>query len=179
MKSSCRQSMSISNTSRPARGEWIEIRISYPRKRRVQSRPARGEWIEIARLVVFFCTAIGLAPRGASGLKSHCRQLARRTAGSRPARGEWIEISWLMRSAISRACLAPRGASGLKYTCAHRRRYTRSLAPRGASGLKFAWRHKIARVRKSRPARGEWIEIPSRRSSSDRRSVSPREWRVD
>ena len=56
--------------SRPARGEWIEIRQrEHGGAAGVRSRPARGEWIEITLMpgAIF-------------------------ADWSRPARGEWIEI---------------------------------------------------------------------------------------
>ena len=55
--------------SRPARGGWIEIRLSPFRRGPIPSRPARGGWIE---MVASICVSDG--------------------AKSRPARGGWIEM---------------------------------------------------------------------------------------
>ena len=35
--------------SRPARGGWIEIRLSLRRRGAIWSRPARGGWIEMTK----------------------------------------------------------------------------------------------------------------------------------
>ena len=100
------------------------------------SRPARGEWIEIA-----------LVDDG------------NLIISSRPARGEWIEIG---RICSPRSCtrrLAPHGASGLKWYRRLRFVSRDGLAPHGASGLKLIWIRGAWRYIRSRPARGEWIEI--------------------
>ena len=55
--------------SRPARGEWIEMRILRSPVDLLGSRPARGEWIEISHSSKLPLSFTGLAPRGASGLK--------------------------------------------------------------------------------------------------------------
>ena len=53
------------------------------------------------------------------------------------------------------------------------------LALRGASGLKCPGLQTVCRTVKSRPARGEWIEIFTAAANSSGVMVSPREGRVD
>ena len=47
MKSLKGKAKGAADVSRPARGEWIEMRKSTGLMCAVESRPARGEWIEI------------------------------------------------------------------------------------------------------------------------------------
>ena len=56
------------------------------------SRPTRGEWTEIGRPIVAVDMGDGLAPPGASGLKSALIDALIDALLSRPTRGEWIEI---------------------------------------------------------------------------------------
>ena len=53
------------------------------------------------------------------------------------------------------------------------------LAPRGAGGLKSTNEDDIEAVRRSRPARGGWIEIDLAGTEEGKLKVSPREGRVD
>ena len=63
---------------------------------------------------------------------------------------------------IQAPSLAPRGASGLKSLHPGRGAARRpGLAPRGASGLKYRRRPHLVHPLRSRPARGEWIEMMS------------------
>ena len=73
------------------------MRVRDPKTGR--SRPARGEWIEIYALERYGKKWLGLAPRGASGLKYSIPSSISISVTSRPARGEWIEI--LKSSAVS------------------------------------------------------------------------------
>ena len=73
---------------------------------------------------------LGLAPRGASGLKSKA-----------------------FRDAILDFCLAPRGASGLKSVLGSTTTVLACLAPRGASGLKFFYPAELGRPSPSGSAR--------------------------
>ena len=123
------------------------------------SRPARGEWIEIPERGYLPLKTTGLAPRGASGLKSRhlsadeiAQCLAPRGASglkfpgihggmpvhwSRPARGEWIEKREQGRMGAGSNGLAPQGASGLKNEYGYPLyKQVLRLAPQGASGLK-------------------------------------------
>ena len=52
-------------------------------------------------------------------------------------------------------------------------------APRGARGLKSQGNRFQPHYTKSRPARGAWIEIPKTWSKIAKKSVAPREGRVD
>ena len=72
------------------------------------SRPARGEWIETFSHDFVQFGQMGLAPRGASGLKHDPIQ------------------KWHLRY----LCLAPRGASGLKYRKDNGRQRERQVSPR-------------------------------------------------
>ena len=76
---------------RPTRGEWIEIFCTSNCPRIRSPRPTRGEWIEMSRRAYLSDTHAGLAPPGASGLKSSIRR-----------------VKYMHNS------LAPPGASGLK-----------------------------------------------------------------
>ena len=78
------------------------------------SRPARGEWIEIRSASCVSGPASSLAPHGASGLKFDNQKLVQTKEQSRPARGEWIEIIHVARPEDTQVSLAPHGASGLK-----------------------------------------------------------------
>ena len=97
----------------------------------------RGEWIEIT-----------------------VSNLATRVSTSRPVRGEWIEMLHLLNRLILLRRLAPCGASGLKYKEVQRDGISvASLAPCGASGLKSVDGYVDIAWIKSRPVRGEWIEM--------------------
>ena len=56
------------------------------------SRPARGGWIEILVSYTADVTLESPAPHGAGGLKFYCRTRPQACESSRPARGGWIEI---------------------------------------------------------------------------------------
>ena len=62
-----------SGSSHPARGAWIEMKISASEVVQMQSHPARGAWIEMA-----------VRERTRAYLQSH------------PARGAWIEMQNLI-----------------------------------------------------------------------------------
>ena len=48
---SCAEPEKPASTSRPARGEWIEIACRAAVAAAFASRPARGEWIEIIIII--------------------------------------------------------------------------------------------------------------------------------
>ena len=127
------------------------------------SRPARGEWIEITTHSESVADLSRLAPHGASGLKYLIPDQPRRAERSRPARGEWIEMRRRRRPRTPSGRLAPHGANGLKCSCGFSFARCQCLAPHGASGLKFKL-GVLGRdaVNRSRPARGEWIEMRER-----------------
>ena len=75
--------------------------------------------------------------------------------------GKWtVQHEYLLQTIfVIVCCLAPQGASGLKITWSHFCSRLSRLAPQGASGLKmFVVFCNVRTKRKSRPARGEWIE---------------------
>ena len=47
MKSDVKLGDWLSDSSRPARGAWVEIRRFNRRRINAKSRPARGAWVEI------------------------------------------------------------------------------------------------------------------------------------
>ena len=100
--------------SRPARGAWVEIRMTSAYRWSALSRPARGAWVEMFALTV--------------------KLFAVR---SRPARGAWVEITLQRDRAELPVRRAPQGARGLKF---HRfwaiEIGTNRRAPQGARGLK-------------------------------------------
>ena len=166
-------------SSRPARGEWIEMRWPDLSPRAPQSRPARGEWIEIPSCYSPETTVAGLAPRGASGLKLLRVPCHARGWSSRPARGEWIEIVSVCVASPPDQSRPARGEWIEIILMNHKSQTNDGLAPRGASGLKFhTWRICNTTV-PSRPARGEWIEMACSSTVGSTLDVSPREGRVD
>ena len=58
---------------------------------------------------------------------------------------------------------APHGARGLKPVRYHKSDNYRSRAPHGARGLKLVLRRKNKCLKRSRPARGAWIETTKAR----------------
>ena len=56
---------------------------------------------------------------------------------------------------------APHGARGLKHVGHHSEKGDRGRAPHGARGLKHGQYHGLLYRRRSRPARGAWIETVS------------------
>ena len=113
-------------------------------------------------------------------MKSFRIEFAVISVASRPARGAWVEIECLRRAWNAAKSRAPQGARGLKFLSVlwfyqvdiHRR------APQGARGLKSLVRHKAIRGRRSRPARGAWVEIHDLTSHSSISDVAPRKGRV-
>ena len=57
------------NSSRPARGAWIEMVPDVEPEPSVSSRPARGAWIEIGINGYATENTLSRAPHGARGLK--------------------------------------------------------------------------------------------------------------
>ena len=104
----------------------------------IASRPVRGAWIEM----------IAPTPTNTGSV-------------SRPVRGAWIEIG---RAApdlrLGLPCRAPYGARGLKFSAqSEKSSGSARRAPYGARGLKLHRVASVARLRRSRPVRGAWIEI--------------------
>ena len=144
---------------------------------------------------------VSRAPRGARGLKSGIASLSGHVIASRPARGAWIEIptpkepeqknrsrpargAWIEMPSKTTRCWttssrAPRGARGLKWRTAAKSKKINSRAPRGARGLKWPYKSGVAGAKRSRPARGAWIEIPVTVKKELFQKVAPREGRVD
>ena len=81
----------------------------------VMSRPARGGWIEILVSYTADVTLESPAPHGAGGLKFYCRTRPQACESSRPARGGWIEIEVNKTSFRRNYGPAPHGAGGLKF----------------------------------------------------------------
>ena len=143
--------------SRPARGAWVEI---SPCRRCCPcsgSRPARGAWVEIPDY----------------------RRRQRPWLQSRPARGAWVEIFLPQNKAYSFDSRAPQGARGLKSVInAVATALAGGRAPQGARGLKSRGLLRPPARWWSRPARGAWVEIVSRRAIQRLTSVAPRKGRV-
>ena len=84
------------------------------------------------------------------------------------------------RCVTIRRCRAPHGARGLKLEWERRAiREFFGRAPHGARGLKLDAKERYDLRALSRPARGAWIEIISRRWSGSAATVAPRTGRVD
>ena len=79
---------------------------------------------------------------------------------------------------LSPARRAPQGARGLKYVAAANIKGTLSRAPQGARGLKFRKLDRLSDGRRSRPARGAWVEISPLSIATRRAGVAPRKGRV-
>ena len=87
------EQITSSQSSRPARGGWIEIsEILTDKTAQHMSRPARGGWIEMIPFHAVTIRNTCPVPRGAGGLKYKCRCNGDPCRMSRPARGGWIEI---------------------------------------------------------------------------------------
>ena len=108
------------------------------------SRPARGAWVEIM----------------ANASLSQIEWL------SRPARGAWVEIGLLGGLFQNLDSRAPQGARGLKCLLSFIQCLITSRAPQGARGLKFLTLLLTKLCKRSRPARGAWVEIVFILSSS-------------
>ena len=87
---------------------------------------------------------------------------------SRPARGAWVEIFSTLLFHASGSCRAPQGARGLKSASGCTRGAAAGRAPQGARGLKFFKVRHGNIAKRSRPARGAWVEIPCRAAASPR-----------
>ena len=74
---------------------------------------------------------------------------------------------------------APQGAGGLKYLFYIVAYCINCPAPQGAGGLKFIDVKSLRRQKKSRPARGGWIEIYAACLHDRDVGVPPRKGRVD
>ena len=141
--------------SRPARGAWVEILLLVGRLSTLGSRPARGAWVEIFPASVPHSGGTRRAPQGARGLKSYLRPTKR-----------------------NRLRRAPQGARGLKCPTSGGDTFDSGRAPQGARGLKSDYIVLLRSGRKSRPARGAWVEIPLIRMSASLAAVAPRKGRV-
>ena len=71
------------------------------------SRPARGAWIEIFCIQAWAKFRIGRAPQGARGLKFINQLKQEGIDTSRPARGAWIEIP-VGSALVTAVSVAPR-----------------------------------------------------------------------
>ncbi len=156
--------------SRPARGGWIEFPSPIMSWETRKSRPARGGWIEISRSI---STREAVSSRPARG-----GWIEMLRASSITARGGWIEILMARKPAITRTS-RPQGAGGLKSFQAAGQRGRTESRPQGAGGLKFPSPIMSWETRKSRPARGGWIEILPGHISRRTVCVPPRKGRVD
>ena len=179
LKCRCTAKAAVDIRSRPARGAWIEIKITIVDVVKKLSRPARGAWIEMLMAWRYMGHQQGRAPQGARGLKFRGTGRIRRTAGSRPARGAWIEMLPCKFPNFSRLSRPARGAwiEMLRVRAGATRGHGR--APQGARGLKFCNRHLMCTSLSSRPARGAWIEMCQYMRRLDTEGVAPRKGRMD
>ena len=131
------------DTSRPARGAWVEIRCyGRPLRSYLPSRPARGAWVEIFEQ--FLSQSGSAESRPARGAWVEIAQKRRRYAEalSRPARGAWVEMNTAHQREVKDLSRAPQGARGLKLFLPRiLRSRLPSRAPQGARGLKFTSAH--------------------------------------
>ena len=149
-------------TSRPARGAWVEMPSPRPAQWQPRSRPARGAWVEILCVFDAVRDFAGRAPQGARGLKyesAGCCGLPVYGRAPQGARGLKFRLPFTRgRLSISRA---PQGARGLKYNHIKTKVNATGRAPQGARGLKSKLCVCRPFSRRSRPARGAWVEIPT------------------
>ena len=106
---------SVTGTSHPARGAWIEINYPPTKNARNYSR----------------------TPQGVRGLKSRSRTPCRGIRESHPARGAWIEIETDCRNRLRGKSHPARGAWIEIKTLFQRYSHALSRTPQGVRGLKY------------------------------------------
>ena len=152
-------SQSGSAESRPARGAWVEIAGCSAEVRLFLSRPARGAWVEIAQKRRRYAEALSRPARGA-WVEINRSGRSGGFGSSRPARGAWVEMNTAHQREVKDLSRAPQGARGLKLFLPRiLRSRLPSRAPQGARGLKSAPSSYSNIDIVSRPARGAWVEM--------------------
>ena len=201
MKSGYTPPVTVTLSSLPTRGAWIEMGLRPSSGDTGASLPTRGAWIEIWTPPVWWPRRWGRSPHGERGLKSANRLLMGRLSGrsphgerglklpgwpvlrflptSLPTRGAWIEIPRLPRWRTGQRSLPTRGAWIEIHWGSRSRGNTPGRSPHGERGLKYQPQVVLQLLQVSLPTRGAWIEIWPRRATGNRSYVAPHTGSVD
>ena len=152
--------------------------VQAGRHRRHQSLPARGVWIETTAYNSTFKCVGSLPARGVwiETIRSFHRPVS---TMSLPARGVWIETTISIEHEGGMSGHSPQGECGLKLDSFRDLVRVRGHSPQGECGLKYVVLRQAEAAVESLPARGVWIEIPSRGMNRPATAVTPRKGSVD